>query len=132
MKRRELDAAYARARKRTAELTRHVGDLEAEFAPLRAEVGPPKAKMAKLQKMAYRKAGRFPRDPDLLAKGQKGAAHKAGEGRWSCSAEPTAEQNAKAVDTSSDLDVSRTAITHCPKGRTTFLTSGTSLRWCWC
>ncbi len=90
-------------RERNAELTRRVGELEAELAALRAEVGPLKEMVAELQKLAYRQAGRFRRDPDRLAKGKKPSGRRAGEGEWSRPAEPTEEQKAKAVDKASDL-----------------------------
>lgn len=80
MKRWELESAYARERERNAELTRRVGELEAELAALRAEVGPLKEMVAELQKLAYRQAGRFRRDPDRLAKGKKPSGRRAGEG----------------------------------------------------
>ena len=48
MKRWELESAYARERERNAELTRRVGELEAELAALRAEVGPLKEMVAEL------------------------------------------------------------------------------------
>ena len=41
MKRWELEAAYARERERNAELTRQVGELEAEIAAVRASVAAP-------------------------------------------------------------------------------------------
>ena len=103
MKRWELESAYARERERNAELTRRIGELEAELAALRAEVGPLKEMVAELQKLAYRQAGRFRRDPDRLAKGKKPSGRRAGEGEWSRPAEPTEEQKAKAVDKASDL-----------------------------
>lgn len=53
MKRWELESAYAQERERSAELTRRVGELEAELAALRAEVGPLEM-VAELQKLAYR------------------------------------------------------------------------------
>lgn len=103
MRRWELEAAYARERERNAELTRQVGELEAEIAALRLEVRTLKEMVAELQQLAYRQVGRFRRDPERLAKGRKPPGRKAGEGKWARPDEPSEEQQAQAIDKVSDL-----------------------------
>jgi transposase len=118
MKRWELEVAYGKLQRENAELRAQlvdqsllIGDLRqviedqaAVITALRAEVAALKEQIEDLRRSGHRQAARFRRDADQLSSDPKRPGRKAGQGKWSRGAEPTAEQKSKAVVKTSHLD----------------------------